>query len=100
MERRAATRCPHEKDYSWTTLWIPGCWRLPQPGNHAPDAETFERATAADTTQADYVRDTMAFMFETRAVIRPTRQALDAGHRQRGYQACWAGLEKHFVAPR
>jgi homogentisate 1,2-dioxygenase len=38
----------------------------------------------------------MAFMFETRNVIRPTRQALDAAHRQRDYQACWAGLRKHF----
>jgi homogentisate 1,2-dioxygenase len=42
----------------------------------------------------------MAFMFETRAVIRPARQALDAAHRQRDYQACWAGLQKHFAAPR
>jgi homogentisate 1,2-dioxygenase len=38
----------------------------------------------------------MAFMFETRAVLRPTQQALDAAHRQRDYQQCWAGLQKHF----
>jgi homogentisate 1,2-dioxygenase len=31
-------------------------------------------------------------------VIRPTRQALDAAHRQRDYQQCWAGLQRHFVA--
>jgi homogentisate 1,2-dioxygenase len=41
----------------------------------------------------------MAFMFETRAVIRPTAQAIDASHRQREYQACWSGLKKHFRAP-
>jgi homogentisate 1,2-dioxygenase len=29
-------------------------------------------------------------------VIRPTQQALGAAHRQRDYQACWAGLRKHF----
>ena len=63
---------------------------------HGPDAATFEKASTADTSKPDYVRDTMAFMFETRNVIRPTRQALDAGHRQRDYQACWAGLRKHF----
>jgi homogentisate 1,2-dioxygenase len=40
----------------------------------------------------------MAFMFETRAVIRPTQQAIDATHRQRDYQACWAGLQKHFAS--
>ena len=39
---------------------------------------------------------TMAIMFETRNVIRPTRTAMDAGYRQRDYQACWAGLQKHF----
>lgn len=64
---------------------------------HGPDAATFEKASNADTSKPDYIRDTMAFMFETRAVIRPTRQALDAAHRQREYQACWAGLQKHFT---
>ena len=63
---------------------------------HGPDAATFDKASSADTSKPDYVRDTMAFMFEARNVIRPTRQALDAAHRQRDYQACWAGLRKHF----
>ncbi|MFT3761129.1 MAG: homogentisate 1,2-dioxygenase [Pseudoxanthomonas sp.] len=67
---------------------------------HGPDAATFEKASNADLSRPDVIADTMAFMFETRAVIRPTRQALDAPHRQRGYQDCWAGLKKHFVGPR
>jgi homogentisate 1,2-dioxygenase len=54
----------------------------------------------ADLTKPDVIKDTMAFMFETRAVIRPTQQAMDAAHRQRDYQDCWAGLKKSFVAPR
>ncbi len=66
---------------------------------HGPDAATFEKASAADTSRPDYITDTMAFMFETRAVIRPTAQALDAAHRQRDYQACWSGLQKHFRLP-
>jgi len=66
---------------------------------HGPDAATFEKASAADTAKPDYIQDTMAFMFETRAVIRPTAQALAAGHRQRDYQACWSGLRKHFHVP-
>jgi homogentisate 1,2-dioxygenase len=66
---------------------------------HGPDAATFEKASAADLSKPDVVANTLAFMFEARAVIRPTRQALDAAHRQRDYQACWAGLQKHFVAP-
>ena len=63
---------------------------------HGPDAATFEKASAADTSKPDYIEDTMAFMFETRAVIRPTAQALAAAHRQHDYPACWAGLRKHF----
>ena len=64
---------------------------------HGPDAATFEKASNADLTKPDVIAGTMAFMFETRAVIRPTRQAVDAAHRQRDYQACWAGLQKHFT---
>jgi homogentisate 1,2-dioxygenase len=67
---------------------------------HGPDAATFEKASHADLSTPDVIADTMAFMFETRAVIRPARQALEAAHRQRDYQDCWAGLRKHFDAPR
>lgn len=66
---------------------------------HGPDAATFEKATAADLSKPDVIADTMAFMFETRAVIRPTVQALDAAHRQRDYQDCWQGLRKRFTPP-
>ena len=64
---------------------------------HGPDAATFERASSADLSKPDVIRDAMAFMFESRAVIRPAAQALDAAHRQRDYQACWSGLRKHFA---
>ena len=63
---------------------------------HGPDADTFEKASSADTTKADVIRDTMAFMFETRAVWRPTRQALDAAELQDDYFRCWQGLKKRF----
>ncbi len=63
---------------------------------HGPDAATFEKACASDTSKPQKVGDTMAFMFETRAVIRPTRQALESPQLQRDYQACWQGLKKHF----
>ena len=64
---------------------------------HGPDAATFDKASQADLSKADVITDTMAFMFETRAVLRPTRQALDAGHRQADYQQCWQGLARHFT---
>ncbi|MGH8173854.1 MAG: homogentisate 1,2-dioxygenase domain-containing protein, partial [Rhodanobacteraceae bacterium] len=66
---------------------------------HGPDAGSFDKASGADTTKPDHIVDTMAFMFETRAVIHPTLQALESAHRQRDYQECWRGLRKHFVAP-
>ena len=63
---------------------------------HGPDAASFEKAGTADTGKPDHIVDTMAFMFETRAVIHPTRQALESPQLQRDYHACWQGLRKHF----
>src|SRR5688572_7515754 len=63
---------------------------------HGPDAATFEKACRSDTTKPQKVEDTMAFMFETRAVFRPTRQALESPQLQRDYHECWQGLQKHF----
>jgi len=67
---------------------------------HGPDAATFERATHADATTADLIEGTMAIMFETRKVIRPTAQALASPHLQRDYWKAWQGLARHFAPPR
>ena len=67
---------------------------------HGPDAETFEKASNADTTKPHYITDTMAFMFETRNVIRPTQQALNSPKLQHNYFECWQGIKKHFDAAR
>lgn len=66
---------------------------------HGPDAATFEKTSVADTRKPDYITDSMAIMFETRAVIRPTAQAMDAVHRQLDYPDCWMGLKKRGVEP-
>jgi homogentisate 1,2-dioxygenase len=63
---------------------------------HGPDAATFEKASHADLSKPDYIRETMAFMFESRWLLCPSAQALQAPHRQRDYQDCWQGLQKHF----
>jgi homogentisate 1,2-dioxygenase len=63
---------------------------------HGPDARTFEAASRADTTRPERIADTMAFMFETQRVIRPTRRALESPQLQKGYSDCWAGLKKNF----
>ena len=67
---------------------------------HGPDAASFAKASAADTTRPDHVVETMAFMFETRLVIHPTRQALECAQLQSDYQDCWRGLEKRYPAER
>jgi homogentisate 1,2-dioxygenase len=64
---------------------------------HGPDAATFENATAADTSQPVHITDTMAFMFESRMVIKPTRHALEGRPvLQKDYMNCWLDLKKHF----
>ncbi|HJU38380.1 MAG TPA: homogentisate 1,2-dioxygenase [Tahibacter sp.] len=63
---------------------------------HGPDAASFDKATHADVSKPDHIVDTMAFMFETRAVIRPTAQALAASELQAHYFECWQGLKKTF----
>ena len=63
---------------------------------HGPDAETFAKASAADVSVPTRITDTMAFMFETRAVIRPTRFALESAQLQHEYFRCWQNLPKQF----
>jgi homogentisate 1,2-dioxygenase len=42
------------------------------------------------------IADTLAFMFDTRFAIRPTRFALETPALQRDYDKCWEGLPKLF----
>ena len=67
---------------------------------HGPDAATFEKASYADLSKPDVIAGTMAFMFETRAVIQPTRQALESATLQRDYLQCWQGLQRRFTQQR
>jgi homogentisate 1,2-dioxygenase len=62
---------------------------------HGPDAETYERASNASLKPV-YLEDTLAFMFETQLVIRPTKFAMETSIRQHEYFECWQGLKKHF----
>ena len=62
---------------------------------HGPDAQTFEKASAAELKPV-HVENTLAFMFETRMVVRPTRWALGGKMVQHEYYECWQGLKRHF----
>lgn len=63
---------------------------------HGPDAGSYDKAVAADCSTPQKVADTLAFMFESRAVIRPSRHALECQELQRDYSNCWAGIKKNF----
>lgn len=63
---------------------------------HGPDAETFEKASRTDLSRPDVIQNTMAFMFETRLVWRPTAHAVESAELQHEYYRCWQGLVKHF----
>jgi homogentisate 1,2-dioxygenase len=65
---------------------------------HGPDAATFEKASAAELTPHK-IEATLAFMFESSRVYRPTAKAMSAPTFQRNYLDCWQGLQKHFRAP-
>jgi homogentisate 1,2-dioxygenase len=62
---------------------------------HGPDLATFEKASIAEL-KPQKIADTLAFMFETRFPIRPTRFALETPALQRDYDKCWQGLPKMF----
>ncbi|HEX4949028.1 MAG TPA: homogentisate 1,2-dioxygenase [Blastocatellia bacterium] len=60
---------------------------------HGPDATSFEQASKAEL-QPHYLANTLAFMFETRFVIAPTRFALSTEALHNDYWQCWQGLQK------
>ena len=64
---------------------------------HGPDAATFDKASNADTSKPNRIADTMAFMFETRLVIRPTAYAMESAYLQHEYAQTWRGLRAAFA---
>ncbi len=60
---------------------------------HGPDAATFYKASRAEL-KPQKQEDTLAFMWESRYVFRPTRFAMAAPQRQRDYDKIWDGFRK------
>lgn len=67
-----------------------------QMNGHGPDQASTTRAIEAELKPVK-LDGTMAFMFETRLVVRPTRYAMDAPHRQPDYEAVWSDFVKAEV---
>jgi len=60
---------------------------------HGPDRASYDAAVAADL-KPHKIDATMAFMFESRSVLRPTRFALESPLAQLDYDDCWSGFTK------
>jgi homogentisate 1,2-dioxygenase len=63
---------------------------------HGPDTDAFENASNAELAPQK-LDDTMAFMFESRYLIQPTRFAMETDALQKDYRDCWRGLQRHFT---
>ncbi len=60
---------------------------------HGPDKASYEAAVAADL-KPHKIDGTMAFMFEARHVLKPTKWAMQTPLLQLDYDACWDGFTK------
>jgi len=61
---------------------------------HGPDLATFERASGAEL-KPHKIQDTLAFMWESRYVWRPTRFAMGARELQHDYDKVWDGFRRN-----
>jgi homogentisate 1,2-dioxygenase len=64
---------------------------------HGPDVASHADATAA-TLAPHKIENTMAFMFESRWVLRPTEHAMRTPLLQADYDGCWNGFTKAELA--
>jgi len=62
---------------------------------HGPDVPTFDKGSAVEL-KPHRIENSLAFMWESRYVFRPTKFALAAPQLQKNYDAIWDGFKKHF----
>jgi homogentisate 1,2-dioxygenase len=61
---------------------------------HGPDVAVYERASSAEL-EPHKLANTLAFMWESRYVFRPTEFALAAPQLQKDYERVWDGFKKN-----
>ena len=80
------------------TGFVPGGGSLHnQMSAHGPDLDAFEKASNAELAPQK-LEGTMAFMFESRYIIRPTKFAMETSQLQPEYFEVWQRLKKNFRA--
>ncbi len=62
---------------------------------HGPDRTTYDRAVSGELAPRK-ISDTLAFMWESRYVFRPTQFAMSAPELQKDYDTVWDGFQKNF----
>jgi homogentisate 1,2-dioxygenase len=62
---------------------------------HGPDRDAYQKALGAELGPQK-LENTLAFMFESRYVLRPTQFALESPSLQKDYRECWQDLSKNF----
>ena len=62
---------------------------------HGPDLASFQKASGAKP-EPRKIENSLAFMWESRYVFRPTRFALSARELQKDYDAVWNGFKKLY----
>ena len=78
--------------------FIPGSASLHNcMSGHGPDNEAYERGRNAEA-KPQYLDNTLAFLFETQLVVRPTKFALESEILERNYYEHWQGIKKLFHA--
>jgi homogentisate 1,2-dioxygenase len=76
--------------------FVPGGGSLHnQMSAHGPDLDAFEKASNAEL-KPQKLEGTLAFMFESRYIIRPTKFAMETAQLQHEYSEVWQGLKKNF----
>ncbi|MFN7534424.1 MAG: homogentisate 1,2-dioxygenase domain-containing protein, partial [Brevundimonas sp.] len=63
---------------------------------HGPDQASYDKAVATEL-KPHRIENTLAFMFETRWVIRPTAWAMATPQMQLDYDDVWRGFAKGRV---
>ncbi len=62
---------------------------------HGPDAATFAKASEAKL-EPQYLKNTMAFMFESQLPIFPSKASVSGALNQKDYVECWSDLDAKF----
>ncbi len=76
--------------------FVPGGGSLHnQMSAHGPDTNTFVRASTTELKPV-YLDNTLAFMFESSLVYKPTRFAATSQLLQKDYMSCWKNLPVNF----